>query len=159
MASGSGSARVSVDFDLAERQRGRRDPDGGLQFASVRHAVHFCFERGEAMQGPLGRHPRGQLAADGSTVVLAVDGGRGGSIDDVLATLQTIHDALDALRRADPRAYELYVRHVVGGETFADLGKTTGLAPSTCSGKVGQAEYFLLGRLQGDVVIAPVRAA
>lgn len=153
MGSGSQSRQAARDLEQAEIERLRRTDDG-LQFASVRHALGFLFERGPSMQTALGRHPRGHQAADGSTVVLSVDGGRGGSIDDVLATLQTIHDALHQLKMHDPVAHELLVLHVRDGHSMVELGKRSGLAPSTCSAKIGQGQYFLLGRLAGGVVIA-----
>lgn len=153
MGKGSTSAAVGRDYARAEAERTRRDSGNGLQFPSVWHALGFMFERGDAMQGALGRHPRGETAEDGTTVVLAVDGGRGGSIDDVLATLQTIANAMADLRAVDPRAFEAITLNCRDGKSYSEIGKSAGLAPSSVGALVGKAEYFLLGRLRGSVLI------
>lgn len=153
MGKGSASASVGKAFARAEAELRRRTP-GALQFASVRHALRFMFERGPAMQGALTHHPRGHLLPDGSTAIVAVDGGLGSTIDEVLSVLQTVHDACSALRTADPQAHELLVLHVRDGLGMVELGKHSGLAPSTCGAKVARGEWFLLGRLQGEVVLA-----
>lgn len=157
MGSGSGSAKVAREYARAEQELQRRKA-GEMQFASVRHALRFLFERGPAMQGALTHHPRGHTAADGSTVIVDVDGGVGSTIDELLSVLQTIHDACAALRNVDAQAHELLVLHVRDGLGMVELGKRSGLAPSTCGAKIARGEWFLLGRLQGDVVIAAGRA-
>lgn len=174
MGKGSTSRSVGLDYARAEAERTRRDSANGLQFPSVWHALAFMHHRGDAMQGALGRHPRGETAIDGTTVVLSVDGGRGGSIDDVLATLQTIANALADLRVESPDAFDAimaYSRNWAPSETggrgssgksYAEIGKTgrlggqnggKGVAPSTVGALIGKAEFFLLGRLRGSVII------
>ena len=153
---GSRSPRASADFRQAEAERVRRD-QSGLSFPSVRHALHFLFERGPSMQSPLGQHPRGQQAADGSIVFVDVDGGRGGDLHEVLTTLATIHEALVALHLTDSVQHELLVLHVRDGKTLQDLGKVSHRSPSTVSAEIGKAEGFLLGWLRRANVVIPGR--
>lgn len=56
-----------------------------------------------------------------------VDGGRGGDLDDVLATVLTIGSALKTVRQ---------------------LAEEAGLAASTCSHLLGRAEGYLVGVLR-----------
>lgn len=120
MSAGSTSTQAIRDHAGAELELSRRGGDG-LRFASVRHALGFMFERGAAMQAPLGQHPRGHLARDGSTVHLRVDGGRGGDIDEVLSTLQSIHDAMAALRARDHAAHDVLRLHCKWGLSFTEI--------------------------------------
>jgi hypothetical protein len=154
---GSRSPRAGQDLSEAEAERERR-VRSGLCFPSVRHALRFYFERGQSMQAPLGMHPRGQIAPDGSVVYVDVDGGRGGDIHEVLSTLQTIHDAMVELRLSSPVQFELLVRHVRDGDTYAALGKAANCAASTVSADLGKAESFLLGWLRRSEVVIPGRA-
>lgn len=150
----SRSPRAGTDLRAAEAELHRR-ARSGLVFPSIRHALRFYFERGPSMQAPLGMHPRGQIAPDGSVVFVDVDGGVGGDIDDVHATLVTIHAAMVELLVAYPVQHALLVRHVRDGATFGDLGKVANCSPSTVSASVGRAESFLLGWLRrAEIVIA-----
>lgn len=153
---GSQSPRAAADLRAADAERTRRD-QAGLSFPSVRHALRFYFERLPSMQAPLGQHPRGQVAPDGSVVFVDVDGGRGGDLHELLATGQTIHHAMSELRMSFPVEYELLVRHVRDGETFAALGKAAARSPSTVSADIGRAEGFLLGWLRRADVVIPGR--
>lgn len=153
----SRSPRAERDLTAATAELRRRS-QAGTCFASVRHALRYYFERGEAMQHPLAQHPRGHQAPDGSTVYLQVDGGRGGDIDDVLATLQTIHTAMVELRDEHPVAAELLVLSARDGVAFTELGRRAKCSPSTVSAEVGRAESFLLGWLRREGVVIPGRA-
>lgn len=104
----STSPRAIADEARAAQQLRASDD---LSFGSVKHAAKMMFERAPSMQAPLTQHPRGYPAADGSTVYLQVDGGRGGSIDDVLATLQTTHAAFAALAARSRVAHDILVLH------------------------------------------------
>lgn len=133
--------------DLA---RTRPDEDNGLQFGSVKHALRFTFERGQAMQAPLPQHPRGYRAPDGSTVVVRVDGGRGGSIDDVHATLLTVAAALGQLPELQREMVELAFREEL---TQAEIGKRKGMSETTVSLHLSRGIAFLDGYLRGARVI------
>lgn len=133
--------------DLA---RTRPDEDNGLQFGSVKHALRFAFARGAAMSAPLPQHPRGYTAADGSTVVLRVDGGRGGSIDEVHATLMTISEALACLGKLELEMIELTFRDEL---TQAEIGKRKGFAESTVSTHLHRGVSFLDGWLRHAKVV------
>jgi DNA-directed RNA polymerase specialized sigma24 family protein len=127
----------------------------GLQFASVRHALRFLFERGPSMQGALSHHPRGHQAADGSTVYLQVDGEQGSDLHELMCTLQTVHDALAALRMDLPVAHEMLVLHVRDGRAMSEIGKLSQCSPSTVSAEIGRADGFLLGLLRRGGVVLP----
>ena len=154
---GSSSRRATDDVRRADAERSRRG-SGVRTFASVRHALAFYFERSEAMQAPLGQHPRGQTAPDGSQVFVDTDGGRGGDLDELLATLQTIHQAMHELRLAEPVQHHLLVLYVRDGVSMGELAKRGKRAQSTVSAELGRAEGFLLGWLRRAEVVIPGRA-
>lgn len=143
---GKGSTSAEAIRDVA---RTRERIDGDLQFAGLRHALAFLFERGEAMSHPLGHHPRGEKAPDGATVIVRVDGGRGSSLDDVLATVVTLKNAMEALKNDDARAFHVIVRVHRDGHSQEAIGKEVGLSQSTISGLLAKGEFYLLKRLQG----------
>lgn len=155
----SQTTAARLEYEAAEAQRKRRCEENGLQFASVKHAVRFLWERGSLMQAPLAHHPRGHKAADGSTVYLDVDGGKKADIHDVFATLQSIHDALEELRRDDPVSHRLFVLHMRDGKTMIELGILASCSATTASREVGKAERFLLGWLRSGGVILPTVGA
>lgn len=135
----------------------RDDGENGLTFGSMRHALGFYFERGEAMSAPVGCHPRGEKAPDGTTVVVQVDGGRGGSIDDVHATLQTIRQAMADLQAEDRLAHDMIVIHLRDGKSQAETGKAFGMSASSAQVHLGRAIGFLTGWLRREGVVRPGR--
>lgn len=153
---GSLSRRATEDVTLADTERSRRG-SGGRTFASVRHALTFFFERSEAMQSALGQHPRGQTAPDGSQVFVDVDGGRGGDLDELLATLQTIHAAVVDLHLDSSVRHRLLEMSVRDGLSQTEIAKRSGLSQSTVSAELGRAEGFLLGWLRRAEIVIPGR--
>lgn len=156
----SQTTAARLEYEAAEAQRKRRTEENGLQFASVKHALRFLWERGSLMQAPLAHHPRGHKAADGSTVYLDVDGGKKADIHDVFATLQTIHDALEKLRRARAVQHQILVLYVRDGLSMDEIARRADRSQSMVSADIGNAESFLLALLiEGGVVMpAPVGA-
>lgn len=148
------TAAARTEYEAAENERKRRVSEG-LTFPSVRHAMNFLFERAPSMQSPLSHHPRGLVAADGSTVYLQIDCGGGGDIHEILTTLQSVHDALEALRQIDQVRHRLFVLHVRDGRTMVELGHVAKCSPATASREVSIAEGFLLGWLRSGGVILP----
>lgn len=126
--------------------------DDGLIFRSVRHALRFFFERGAAMSAPLCHHPRGHQTADGAVVYIQVDGGRGSSIDEVHATLQSIRQAMDAL--ADDRlALEMVELCLRDGMSQEEAGKAKGMSRQTVSVHLGRGISFLTGWLRAHGIV------
>lgn len=166
--------QVTHDLERAEAELSRRVCDG-LQFASIRHALIFLFERGPAMQAALGAHPRGQLGPDGERHYIQVDGGRQRDVHEVHATLITLRRALDNCRHELPvEAHCLRLRYrdpelvppqreLKGGGAalcgdllpFVEVGKRANVAPSTASSACGRAESFVLALLRVGGVVQP----
>jgi DNA-directed RNA polymerase specialized sigma24 family protein len=139
----------------ADAERGRRE-SAGLRFPSVLHALRFLWERGQAMQAPLGQHPRGETASDGSVVF--VDGARGrGDPHELLTTLQTVHAALVELHLSNPVGHEMLILSARDGRSMLEIGKLANCSPSTVSSEIRRAEGFLLGWLRRADVVMPGR--
>lgn len=155
----STSHQAAIDLHRAEAELARTPVDG-LCFSSVKHALRFYFERSTAMQGALGCHPRGELGPDGQRHYISVDGGKGGDIDDVLATLQTIHDAMVDLRLDLPVAHQCLVLSKRDGLSQAEIAKRAQRSQSQISAELGRAEAFLLALLRrAEVLTRSPRAA
>lgn len=152
----SQTIQAREEYELAEAERKRRMTQG-LTFASVRHALVAMFERSRSMQSPLSHHPRGHIAADGSTVYLSVDCNGKSDPHELLATLQTIHDALEDLRAHNPVQHGMIVAHVRDGKTMVEVGQLAHCSPSTASREIDCAESFLLGWLRQGGVVRPGR--
>jgi hypothetical protein len=129
---------------LAEKRR-------KLTFRSVRHAMRWYAETYPRRQSAHGLHPRTEQVDDFGTRVPMhdIDGGPGGDLDEVLATLATITAALDRLRVYNPRLH-LVVISIAAGESQESIGRSIGQSQRIVSYMLGKAEAFLAGRL-GDV--------
>lgn len=137
------SRDAGPDLERAEkaRKRGRR------RFRSAKQAVAWYFEARERMQSPVGRHPRGETLPNGEQVIMRVDGGSGGDIDGVLATISTIGSAIESLRRHDSRWGFVLVASVRDGIKQGDLALKFKVSQPTVSGWIGRAEAFIAGIL------------
>jgi hypothetical protein len=147
----SSSPAARQVFRDAEAQVARRAYEG-LTFASVERCLAWFFPMREKMQAPKGLHPRGE-EHHGELVFLDIDGGRGGDMDEVLATISTIGAVLEGLRRDFPRAWEVVVARVRDGKSFRDLEKVHGVSCSSLSAEDGKGQAYLLGRLREAGVV------
>lgn len=124
----------------------KRQTSDGLTFASVRRAAQWYVEARGRMASASGCHPRTSRAADGTEVVLDVDGGKPTSRDEVLATLYTVHGAIEAARVHYPEGVDYLLRSHTG-ETQSDIARATQKSQQTISIAIGKAEAYLVGRL------------
>lgn len=149
---GSGAA-AAFDLALAEEARRRRQRSG-LSFRSVRQALGWYWEMRERMSSAHGLHPRGERGPGGQMVWVQVDGGRGGDLDEVLATLATIHRALEVLRRQDVRGWKMLELCWRDGVSQAEVGRRFQVSQKTVSVLSGKAEAYLAGWFsQGGVML------
>lgn len=149
----SRSPRAADDVALADEARARQDNPGGA-FRSVDHALRWYFEARERMQSPHALWPRTETHPDtGEEVRVQVDGGRGGDLDGVHATLATIHAVLEELRREEPQQFAVLVRHLRDGKSITAIGQEVGLATATVSGLHWRGHAYLRGRLRGEGVV------
>jgi hypothetical protein len=146
------TAKLSTeDFKRAERSRARQQ-DNGLTFRSVRHALQWHYEARDRVSSGAGVHPRGQRAANGQTVVISVDGGRSVERDEVLATLSTIHGAIEGAAKAHPEGMRWLARQIQG-ESQADIAKLAQKPQSSISVAIGKAEAYIRGALDAGKVL------
>lgn len=124
----------------------RRQTSDGLTFATVRKSLQWFVEARGRMATASGCHPRASRAADGSMVVVDVDGGKPTSRDEVLATLATVHAAIEDARVHYPEGVDYLIRTHTG-ETQSDIARVTQKSQQTISIAIGKAEAFLVGRL------------
>lgn len=143
----SRSDRAARDVAHAERIRARLVHDG-LAFRNLNAALQWFFPMRLRMSCPQGMSPRGEVARNGDVVVVSVDGGKGGDIDEVLATLVTVDGALEHLRRDYPRAAAVVVGHHRDGRSLRDQAKDAGLHHATMGLELARGEAYLVGRLK-----------
>ena len=170
VTTGQGILR-EADEALAERKA--RRVAGSLTFRSVPDLLAWWGEAEVRMQGANAMHPRTEAVPTpsgngcGERCVVRVDGGPGGSIDDVHATLASVRRALARLgreaerraaRRGRPPAVEVERYHVllvdryVHGMTLEALAKREGVGESALSAHLGKAERVLSELLSGSVI-------
>lgn len=147
----SSSPKVGELVARAQTALNRREP-GSLSFRSVRAAVAWYYEAKGRMSGPQNMHPRGELAPSGDVVVLSVDGGRGGDLHEVMATLEDINRALERLRADLPECFDALDKNA-RGVTTKRLGEDSGRSPATISAEIGRAEGYLLAVLRPGGVV------
>lgn len=137
----STSPRAGVDLALAEGALRRRG-GYGLRFRSVKNALGFFFEKGPLLASPGGvRWERD-----------CIDGGPPADRHEVLAVVQTIRQAIDALGRVDPAAARALALHHGEGLPLRKVAPRLNVSVATASMLVGKGESFVLGWLQGDVI-------
>lgn len=147
----SRSPRAADDVALADEALAR---DSGQGFRSVEHALDWYWHTRDRMQSPHGMWPRTETHPDtGEEVRVVVDGGRGGDLDGVHATLKTIHDVLEELRHDEPQQLAVLVRHLRDGKSITAVGQEVGLSTATVSGLHWRGHAYLRGRLRGEGVV------
>ena len=80
-------------------------------------------------------------------VVVRVDGGVGGSLDDTLATISTIGSALESLKRHESKWAYAIEASITNDTTHTDIGKKFKVSQPTVSGWIGKGEAFIAGVL------------
>lgn len=136
---------VIASLKLANDQLIRRKA-GSVTFRSVDSALNWFFEMRTKLDGPQSMTPKTHTALDGSECTISVDGGRGGDMHEVFATMLTIDQGLVSLRTSMPRAFAILVMRLRDNTSWDDLEKLTGLGRATISKELGNAESYLMGR-------------
>ena len=134
----------TAEYERAEKARLRKVR---ARFRSARHALSWYFEAAERMQSPAGRSPRGELDKNGCMVVVRVDGGVGGSLDDTLATISTIGSALEALKRHESKWAYVLTAVIRDGHKQSEVAAKFRTTQPTVSGWMGKGEAFIAGVL------------
>lgn len=161
------------EADDARLEQRRRRSAGSLTFRSVGDLLAWWGEAEVRMQGAQGMHPRTEAVPTaagnglGERCVVRVDGGPGGSVDDVHTTLASVRGALARLgREVERRAartgrrpavqveryHVLLVDHHVHGLTVDALAKREGVSTTTMWSHLKKAERALSGLLLGSVL-------
>lgn len=135
-----------------------------LTFPSVRAGLSWFFEARERMQYAKPTAPNtvpvmvrdgsGELRATGRHVVRPhVQGGTGGDLDDILATLHDVHEALESAKRAYPVGAAGLVLSIRDGKAQAAVALAGGISQQALSVEMGRAEVYLRGRLSGAGIV------
>lgn len=128
----------------------------GKSFASVRAALGWYYEARQRLQAPNPRHPhtepapyRGELGESRSDtrVLIQVDGGKGGDMDDILATLLDIQRAVEEASRAHPRGMETLYLLVTTPRTQGQIADLYKVSQASLSVEIGKVESHLKGAL------------
>lgn len=152
----SKSPAAAADLARAEEvlERRKDQPGQGHTFRGVKHALGWFYETRGAMQSPKGLHLRTAQSYYGQTVVVeCVDGGRGGDIDDTLATLVTIAQCVDALWGYDRLAHRVVVRRHGSGWTQQECAAELQVSQGQISIKQAVGEAYLAGLLRQEGVL------
>ena len=151
--------RTSTDPDVDELVRRAdtarlRHSGVSMSFSSVARALSWYFPARERMSSPRSAAPRTYPTGRvGERVVVRVDGGSGGDIDDVLATLVSIGQALGQLKTWDDRMHHLVVRRHRDGWSMDRMAVEMKAGATKVSKLVHQGEMFLAGFLKGEAVL------
>lgn len=150
----SRDAAAAFDLDRAEAALKRRRAEGS-RFASVAASLQFYYARRHQLQTPQSPAPRVAQTYYGQTVAQPqVDGGRGNQLEDVLATLLSVHEGLIALNRDDPTSARVLELVHQDGLPNSKVGHLLGASPATISAWRNSGEMYLLGwlRMAGIIV-------
>lgn len=151
--------RLSTDPDVDELVRRAdaarlRRSTVGMSFSSVARALAWYFPARERMSSPKSMTPRTHpTGRDGERVMVRVDGGTGGDLDDVLATLVSIGQALGQLKTWDDQMHHVSIRRHLDGWSMDKVANELHVGPTKASKLVSQAETFLAGYLKGAGVL------
>ena len=154
---------ADLTYRAAEEARERQTArSAGCTFASVRAAVSWWVEARERLSAPNSPHRHTEAAPyariggrsrPDTRVLVQVEGGKGGDLDGVLATVATIGEAFRAADRDIGRGANALLRVVRDGLTYAKLGEEWNASPSTVSAEIGRAESYLLALLKGAHIV------
>ena len=138
------------DLARADRAIERRKRLGtGLVFRSVDAALEWFWAASKRMRCAQSPTPRVEHTQAGEAIILDVDGGRGGDLDEVLATLATIRELLEDLQRDYQLAYRVVVLRTRDGETYREIARALGVSSiSSIATEVWRAEAYLLRALR-----------
>lgn len=129
---------------------------GGKSFANVRAALAWYYETRERLQTANPRHPhtepapyRGELGESRSDtrVLVQVDGGKGGDMDDILATLLDIQRAIREAARAFPRGMDTLYLLITTTQTQGHIADQHKVSQASLSVEIGKVESHLKGAL------------
>lgn len=160
MTTPSSSPAFQLTYQRAEEAIERRR--ARLTFPTARRALGWMFEAGLKMQAPHGMHPKTSpvsVMVDGlprptdERVLVQVEGGEGGDLDEVFATLSTINRALNDCQRDFPRGCSALVLIVRDGRSQASIADEHKLSQTTVSAEVGKADAYLTGVLRAAGVL------
>lgn len=141
----SRSSQAARDLELADPVTTRRNAPGRLRFQSVASALGWFYPARERMQAANPADIRGERMSNGEMTRISVDGGPGGDVTEVLATISTIGTALRRLARHNPQAHAIVEWTRRDGKTQAEIEELTNLAQSTISSLLARGEEFLAG--------------
>lgn len=154
MSATSRSLHESGAYDRAEAAIQRRT-GVGIQFATSRKAIGWYFETRLRMQAAHGMHPGTDLV-DGRTgerARIVVDGGKGGDLDEVLATLSSLARALNEAHVYYPRGTAALVMMLDGNKKQSEIADEHKVTQQTISIEVGRAVAYLDGVLRAGGVL------
>lgn len=137
----------------ADRQRQRRTTEG-LQWTSAPRALTWFYEAKERMSSPVGMHPRTSTAAGGQQVHVRVQGGKGGDIDEVLASVVSIGQTLAALATWNPQAAQAVELRHRDGASMEKIAQQLQVGATAASKLLHEGESFAAGWLVNAGVVA-----
>lgn len=147
---GSSGLRAGRDLERADvANAGKND---GITFRTLGSALGFYFSRALALQAPNSRHPRTETAPDGSEAIVSVDGGKGSSLDETMAVLNSIRSAMQLLSE-DRIAYDYVSLAFRDGLSMEAIGRARGVSATTVSVHLGRGKAFLSGTLRAWGII------
>lgn len=142
-------------YHRAEAARLRRSAPG-ITFASLRACLLWYYEARDRLQVPTGMHPRTERVPSSTrgrgyrgdeAVLLQVDGGPGGDLDEVFATARTVQQSLEQAGRHHPRGVQGLYETVALGRSQASVADEWKLSQQAVSQDIGRAMSFLTGAL------------
>lgn len=145
--------RADAELGRAEDALRKRRREGN-RFASVSATLGFYYSKRHQLQAPQSPSPRVAQTYHGETVAQPrVDGGRGGNVEDVLATLYSVHQGVNALAQDHPKAHRVLELVYEGGLVNGDVGRAMGASPATISAWRNAGEMYLLAWLRQAEII------
>lgn len=139
--------------DAADRARLRRVEERGLSWTSVGRVLEWYFPMREKLQSPVGMHPRTSTSSSGAEVLIRVQGGKGGDIDEVLAVMASVAKTLGGLSTHLPAAAKAIELRHRDGASMEEIAKILQVGPTQASLLVGRGEAFVTGALMVAGVI------
>lgn len=142
---------AAEDLARAEKALARR-----CRFASARSAVVWYWEARERMSSPKNMYPDHAETYYGEKVPTPrVDGGKGSSMEDVLADIASIGKALGSLKLHDPVGHRMLERVRRDGHKQADVAQDFECSQQAVSKRLWHAESFVLGALADSGLVRP----
>ncbi len=149
----STSPETAALVEAADRRRQRRTGTG-LSWTSAPRALEWFYEAKERMSSPVGMHPRTSTAPGGAQVLIRVDGGKGGDLDEVMACIVSIGQTLAALHAWRPQAARAVELRHRDGLSLEKIGHELQVGPTAASKLLHEGESFCAGWLVNAGVVA-----